>query len=63
MKWTEKLGNYLIDVSKYILIGIFVASIFKDIEGTRVWVYALSGSVSILLLYLGIRLCNLKKKE
>ena len=25
--WKEKLGNYLIDVSKYFLTGVFVASL------------------------------------
>lgn len=28
--WKEKLGNYLIDVSKYFLTGVFVASLVKD---------------------------------
>lgn len=30
--WKEKLGNYLIDISKYTLTAIFIASLFKDLE-------------------------------
>ena len=33
--WKEKLGNYLIDVSKYFLTGVFVASLVKDLEEIR----------------------------
>lgn len=29
--WKEKLGNYLIDISKYVLTGIVIASLFKDL--------------------------------
>ena len=28
--WKEKLGGYLIDVSKYVLTGVVIASLFKD---------------------------------
>ena len=28
--WKEKLGNYLIDISKYVLTGIVISSLFKD---------------------------------
>ena len=43
--WKEKLGNYLIDVSKYFLTGVFVASLVKDLEEIRWLIYVLSGSV------------------
>ena len=42
--WKEKLGNYLIDVSKYFLTGVFVASLVKDLEEIRWLIYVLSGS-------------------
>ena len=29
--WKEKLGNYLIGISKYFLTGVFVASLIKDL--------------------------------
>ena len=61
--WKEKLGNYLIDVSKYFLTGVFVASLVKDLEETRWLIYALSGSVAAILLLLGLILTNKKDKE
>ena len=61
--WKEKLGNYLIDVSKYFLTCVFVASLVKDLEETRWLIYALSGSVAAILLLLGLILTNKKEKE
>lgn len=59
--WKEKLGNYLIDVSKYFLTGIFVASLVKDLADMRWLIYVLSGTVSVVLLALGLILTNKKK--
>ena len=59
--WKEKLGNYLIDVSKYFLTGVFVASLVKDLDDMRWLIYALSGFISAALLALGLILSN--KKE
>lgn len=62
--WKEELGNYLIDVSKYFLTGVFVASLIKDLEDMRWLIYALSGSVAaILLLLLGLILTNKKGEK
>lgn len=58
--WKEKLGNYLIDVSKYFLTGVFVASLIKDLEDMRWLIYLLSGAISLILLALGIILTNKK---
>ena len=58
--WKEKLGNYLIDVSKYFLTGVFVASLVKDLEEIRWLIYVLSGSVAAVLLLLGLILTNKK---
>lgn len=30
--WIEKLGSYFVDVSKYILTGVVISSLFKDFE-------------------------------
>ena len=61
--WKEKLGNYLIDVSKYFLTGVFVASLVKDLEEIRWLIYVLSGSVAAVLLLLGIILTNKKEDK
>ena len=59
--WKEKLGNYLIDVSKYFLTGLFVASLIKDLENVRWLIYALSGTIALVLLLLGLILTNKRK--
>ena len=59
--WKEKLGNYLIDVSKYFLTGVFVASLIKDMEDMRWLIYVLSGTIAAVLLVSGLILIN--KKE
>jgi len=61
--WKEKLGNYLIDISKYFLTGVFVASLVKDLEDMRWLIYAISGTVSIILLLTGLILTNKKKDD
>ena len=61
--WKEKLGNYLIDVSKYFLAGVFVASLVKDLEEIRWLIYVLSGSVAAVLLLLGLILTNKKEDK
>lgn len=57
------MGNYLIDVSKYFLTGVFVASLIKDLEDMRWLIYALSGSVAAILLLLGLILTNKKEEK
>ena len=61
--WKEKLGNYLIDVSKYFLTGVFVASLVKDLEEIRWPIYVLSGSVAAVLLLLGLIVTNKKEDK
>ncbi len=56
--WKEKLGNYLIDISKYFLTGVFITSLIKDLEDVRWLIYLLSASVSVFLLTLGLILTN-----
>jgi uncharacterized membrane protein len=58
--WKEKLGNYLIDISKYFLTGVFVASLIKDLESMRWLIYLISGTVSVILLATGLILTNKK---
>jgi hypothetical protein len=58
--WKEKFGNYLIDISKYFLTGVFVTSLIKDLEDIRWLIYLISGTVSIILLATGLILTNKK---
>ena len=61
--WKEKLGNYLIDISKYFLTGVFVTSLLKDLDDIRWLIYATSGTISIVLLVTGLLLTNKKKED
>lgn len=61
MNWKEKLGNYLIDISKYFLTGVFITVLIEDLRDLRWLIYALSGGIAVALLILGLVLTN--KKE
>ena len=60
--WKEKLGNYLIDISKYVLTGVVISSFFKNFGENRFLVYGLGIAVAILALIFGLFFTN-KKKE
>lgn len=61
--WREKLGNYLMDVSKYFLTGVSVASLIKDFEDMRWLIYVLSGTIAAALLVSGLILVDKKKDK
>lgn len=58
--WKENLGKYLIDISKYVVTGVIIASTFKDLDDKFV-VYILSAIVAIIALVVGLVLTNKKK--
>ncbi len=60
--WKEKLGNYLIDVSKYVLTGVVIASFFKDFQESKPTVYGVGVLFSVLVLIAGLILSNQKKE-
>ena len=60
--WQEKLGNYLIDISKYVLTGVVISTLFKDFGDKKFLIYGTGIVVSILSLIFGLFLTN-KKKE
>lgn len=45
--WIEKLGAYFLDVSKYILAGVVITSMFKDFDN-KIFVYIVGLLLSIL---------------
>ena len=59
--WKEKLGNYLIDVSKYVLTGVVISSFFRDFGGNKFFIYGLGVAVSALTLVTGLLLIKLSK--
>ena len=61
--WKEKLGGYLIDVSKYVLTGIVIASLFKDMGNNKLLVYGIGMLVAGFTLLLVLLLTNKKEKK
>lgn len=62
MVWVEKLGTYFLDVSKYILTGVVIASMFKDFDN-KVLIYIVGLVLSILCLIVGLILTNKKENN
>ncbi|MBR4841937.1 MAG: hypothetical protein IK006_02425 [Bacteroidaceae bacterium] len=53
----EKLSNYLIDVSKYVLTGVVITSLFNDVT-SKTTIYLVGLGVVCLTLWTGIILTN-----
>ena len=60
--WQEYLGKYLIDISKYVVTGVIIASIFRDMDD-KILIYVLSAVVACVVLVIGLILVNVKKGE
>ena len=58
--WKENLGKYLIDISKYVMTGVIITSIFKDLDEKN-FIYILAFVIAIPALIVGLVLTNKKK--
>ncbi len=58
--WKENLGKYLIDISKYVVTGVMITSIFKDMED-QFFIYVFAFFLAIPALIVGLVLTNKKK--
>ena len=56
----NKLADYLIDVSKYVLTGVVITSLFKDVTD-KALVYVIGIIVVIAALWAGLRLTPKRK--
>ena len=61
--WKEKLGNYLIDISKYVFTGVVISSFFRDFDNNKFLIYGWGVTASLLLLVIGLVLTNKKKED
>ncbi|GHT31854.1 hypothetical protein FACS189434_02390 [Bacteroidia bacterium] len=61
-KGWETLANWLVDVSKYLMTGILLSSVFKDIEN-KIYLYSISLGFSIVILLIGILIKNWEGKK
>ena len=50
----HKFGDYLIDISKYVLTGVLITMFFNDIASSRVVSYIVGGLLSLITLIWGI---------
>ena len=60
--WKEKLGNYLIDVSKYIITGVVITSLFKDLVD-KLAIYIVGISLSFIALIAGLILLSSNQQK
>ena len=58
--WIDKLGDYLLDVSKYVLTGVVITSLFNNIK-EQILIYSLGIMISLSSLFVGLVLTNKKK--
>jgi Mg2+/citrate symporter len=58
----EKLADYLIDVSKYVLTGVVITSLFNDVTDKTI-IYLIGLAVVCLTLWSGIMLTNKRKDK
>lgn len=58
----EKFSNYLIDISKYVMTGVVIASLFRDLTDSKVLIYLLGLFIAFTSLGVGIVLTDKKKK-
>ena len=63
MKWKEKLGNYLIDLSKYFFTGVFVSSLLKNMEGLEILIQIVGFTITIVFLLIGLVLTEKTKED
>jgi len=61
--WKEKLGNYLIDISKYVFTGVIISSLFKDFGENKIFIYGIGFIISVLALISGLILTNVTIKK
>lgn len=59
--WKENLGKYLTDISKYIVTGVIITSLFKDVTEGFV-IYLLGAIIALSTLVVGLVLTNKREK-
>ena len=57
----QNLGKYLLDISKYVVTGVMITSLFKDLDD-KIVIYICSFIISLSALIVGLILTNKRKK-
>ena len=53
--------NYLIDISKYVMTGVVIASLFKDLDENKPLIYIVGLFIAFMALGVGLVLTEKKK--
>jgi uncharacterized membrane protein YraQ (UPF0718 family) len=61
-RWKENLGKYLLDVSKYVLTGVVISSLFQSLEDYYI-IYLLGVVTVLITLLTGLVLTNKKAED
>ena len=61
--WKEKFRNYLIDISKYVLTGVVISSLFRDFGEHKFLIYGFGIAVSALALVAGLLLMRMTGRK
>ena len=59
----EKLGNYVLDISKYVFTGVVIASFFRDMENDFTMLYLLGVIFSILFMIVAVFAYSVQNKR
>ncbi len=59
----EKISNYLIDMSKYVMTGVVIASLFKDLDSYKILVYVFGLFIAFTSFGVGLVLTDKKKED
>jgi len=58
----KKIGEWLMDVSKYMLTAVLISTIFKDLENK--WIIYIVGFVAVIIsLYIGVDMFDKNSKN
>ena len=58
----KKIGEWLMDVSKYMLTAVLISTIFKDLENK--WIIYVIGFIAVMIsLYIGIDMFDKNSKN
>ena len=61
--WKEYLGKYLLDISKYVMTGVVIASLIQDVSESRYLIYVVGLCIAFAALAVGLLLTDKKKGE
>lgn len=62
-KWKEKVGDYLIDISKYVVTGVVITSLLDDFGGQGWNDYFVGLSTASIALLFGLGLINNNERK